>query len=289
MSEELALTGIKAINLLNCDDFPEENLFMAEFYNGNEEGTTEVIKCFKDGYIFTLENKYAYTLIKSGDKELVFPNTSAELVGLINKSTPLSEKLEQETNEALKSSGIPDPFLKFEFKKKKLLLKAIQGTKPPTEYERSQIFEIIKRDGYYISWWVPFYENWLKQIEVNKQPDPIGRLHLAYLARHSGQFEKAIKLTNVVEFQRRYFECSNFILSALCTTRAATFLDIFQAHFDPQLLSVARLTANKAYANKQDSLISAVYQRLSSYERDMEQLEYKAKINEAYKNWSSWT
>ena len=165
MSEELALTGIKAINLLNCDDFPEDNLFMAEFYNGNEEGTTEVIKCFKDGYIFTLENKYAYTLLKSGDKELVFPNTSAELVGLINKSTPLSEKLEQETNEALKSSGIPDPFLKFEFKKKKLLLKAIQGTKPPTEYERSQIFEIIKRDGYYISWWVPFYEKWLKQIE----------------------------------------------------------------------------------------------------------------------------
>ena len=86
-----------------------------------------------------------------------------------------------------------------------------------------------------------------------------------------------------------YKKCSNFILSALCTTRAATFLDIFQAHFDPQLLRVARLTANKAYANKQDSMVSAVYQRLSSYERDMEQLEYKAKINEAYKNWSSWT
>lgn len=289
MSEELALTGIKAINLLNCADFPEENIFKAEFYNGNEEGTTELIKCFKDGYIFTFENKYAYTHLKSGDRELVFPNSSQELMGLVNKSTPLSERLEQETNEDLKSNGIPNPFLKLELKKKKLLLKAIQNIENPTEYERSEIFEIIKRDGHYISWWVPFYEKWLIQIEANKQPNPIGRLHLAYLTRHSGQFEKAIKLTNVVEFQSRYFECSNFILSALCTTRAATFLDIFQAHYDPQLLKVARLTANKAYANKQDSMISAVYRRLSKYERDIQQLEYKTKVNNAYKNWSSWT
>ena len=90
----------------------------------------------------------------------------------------------------------------------------------------------------------------------------------------------------MVEFQSRYFECSNFILSALCTTRAATFLDIFQAHYDPQLLKVARLTANKAYANKKDSMISAVYRRLSKYERDIQQLEYKTKVNNAYKNWS---
>ena len=116
MSEELALTGIKAINLLNCADFPEENIFKAEFYNGNEEGTTELIKCFKDGYIFTLENKYAYTHLKSGDRELVFPNSSQELMGLVDKSTPLSERLEQKTNEDLKSNGIPDPFLKLELK-----------------------------------------------------------------------------------------------------------------------------------------------------------------------------
>ena len=66
MSEELALTGIKAINLLNCDDFPEENLFMAEFYNGNEEGTTEVIKCFKE----LIKKKLDINLIIIGNGEL---------------------------------------------------------------------------------------------------------------------------------------------------------------------------------------------------------------------------
>ena len=94
---------------------------------------------------------------------------------------------------------------------------------------------------------------------------------------------------NVVEFQRQFFPCSDELLSALCTTRAATFVDIFELHFDPELLKAARLTANKAYALTQSKNTSEVYRRISKFENELSAINYKRQLNEAYKQWRSWT
>ena len=75
----------------------------------------------------------------------------------------------------------------------------------------------------------------------------------------------------------------------LCTIRAATFLDIFELHFDQNLLTSARKTAKKAYALTRDPEISLAYQRLSKFERAIGAIDYKSRLNEAFRNWANWS
>ena len=51
LSNEVVLTGAKAINLLKHPKFPQENIFGAEFFDGNEEGETDLVNSFTDQYI----------------------------------------------------------------------------------------------------------------------------------------------------------------------------------------------------------------------------------------------
>ena len=53
-------------------------------------------------------------------------------------------------------------------------------------------------------------------------PEPRGRLHLAYLFRHSGRLQSAIQL-QCREFSRHHFHCPDEYMSLLCTLRGATF------------------------------------------------------------------
>ena len=48
MSNEVVLTGAKAINLLKHPNFPEENIFGAEFFDGNIEFSSNLRDSQKD-------------------------------------------------------------------------------------------------------------------------------------------------------------------------------------------------------------------------------------------------
>ena len=77
-------------------------------------------------------------------------------------------------------------------------------------------------------------------------------------------------------------------MSMIATTRAATFLDIFEKHSDPELLRLAKATAGKAWANKKTDETSLVYQRLDKLKREMEEINYKTKVSRAYADWADW-
>ena len=78
------------------------------------------------------------------------------------------------------------------------------------------------------------------------------------------------------------------MLGVLCTLRAATLLDIYELHWDPKLLKVARKTNGKAWAMEKGSHVILVYKRLEKFERELERMEYNKKVVAAYKDWAAW-
>ena len=101
MSDEVVLTGAKAINLLTHINFPQENVFGAEFFDGNEEGETDFIIAFTDGYIVTQKGRYSINQLKSDDREIIFKKTNTKFFSLLDASIPKSLKIEADFNQNL--------------------------------------------------------------------------------------------------------------------------------------------------------------------------------------------
>ena len=289
MSNEVVLTGAKAINLLKHPKFPQENIFGAEFFDGNEEGETDLVNSFTDQYILTHKGRYSINQLKSDDREIIFKKTNAEFFSLLEASIPKSVKIEADLNQRLIEIGCPLTSKNLSLDNAKLLCNFLTGDRLPSPQQRSKIYKLAMTSEKHLSWWLKYFSKWLSEVEEGKSPEARGRMHLAVLSRYSGNFKQAIEVSNVVEFQRHFFPCSDEILSALCTTRAATFVDIFELHYDPELLKAARLTANKAYALTQSNKTSEVYRRISKFENELSAINYKRQLNAAYKEWRSWT
>ena len=100
------------------------------------------------------------------------------------------------------------------------------------------------------------------------------------------QLEKAVKTSVVVE-TGDHFNASPQLISIIATIRAASLLDIFEAHHDLEILPVAQKTLGKAWAN-QKSQVASVYKRLDALKRLVEEQNYKKRIHSAYVNWASW-
>ena len=287
MSNEVVLTGVKAINLLKHPNFPEENIFGAEFFDGNEEGETDLVISFTDEYIVTKNGRYSINHLKSDDREIIFKNTNADFYSLLDASIPKSIKILADLTQKLIEIGCPLNSKNLSLDNAKLLCNFLIGDRLPSPHQRSQIYKLAVTSEKHLSWWLKYFSKWLRKVEESKEPEARGRMHLAVLSRYSGNFKQAIEVSNVVEFQRQFFPCSDELLSVLCTTRAATFVDIFEYHFDPELLKAARLTANKAYALTQSKETSAVYRRISKFENELSATNYKRQLNEEYKQWRS--
>ena len=287
MAKELILTGAKAINLLKHSTFPSENIFRAKFYDGNDEGREDEIIRFSDGFIFTKRQRYSFEKLRSDDIEIIFPEETSELLNLIKQSTPEAERIIHNLDLQIKKLGCPVNLKDTKIDEKKLLVKLHNPDWIPSPFERSKIYQVAQKSGKY-AWWTPYFDRWLKHVESNGMPEPRGRLHLAYLFRHSGRLQSAISVTNVVEFSRHHFHCPDEYMSLLCTLRGATFLDIFDLHNDADILKITRKTLNKAYAIKQVEEVRQVYRRLSKAESYVSDLNYKTKLNEAYAHWKSW-
>lgn len=138
------------------------------------------------------------------------------------------------------------------------------------------------------NWCSRFFERWLIAVEEDNGPEPIGRMHLAYVFRQTGLLKKALEVTNVVEFPRERFKCPPHLMSILATIRSAIYLDIFEKCNDRDLLVFSRKTVNKAWAINKSDEASNVYQRLQKYERLVESQDYILKLDKAYSDWAKW-
>ena len=284
---EKTLTGTMAIRLIEHPDFPERNVFGALFYEGKDDSDDEMVIHFKDGFIFTKQNKYAVSILKKELAELIFPEPSKELIALIDSLKSIGEKRQEKVDNHLASIGFPVNLGVVSLEEKEFIWSLIDTDTVPSASHRSTFFELAKRSTN-LNWCSRFFERWLIAVEKDIGPEPIGRMHLAYAFRQTGLLKKALEVTNVVEFPRERFRCPPHLLSILATIRAAIFLDIFEKYNDRDLLVFSRKTVNKAWAINKSDEASNVYQRLQKFERFVETEDYKKKIDQAYADWADW-
>lgn len=119
--------------------------------------------------------------------------------------------------------------------------------------------------------------SWIDHIEHNNSITSDGkydiyrRVGLAALYRHSGQLHKALTVSEIVELPMNKLRDGKGV-SVLCTTRAATFMDM--ADLKPQqrevFLKSARLTLDKANAMSggESEFVREAYRRLKRLEAD---------------------
>ena len=284
---EKTLTGTMAIRLIEHPDFPERNVFGALFYEGKDDSEDEMVIHFKDGFIFTEQNKYAVSILKKELAELIFPEPSKELTALIDSLKSIGEKRQEKVDNHLSSIGFPVKLGVASLEEKEFIWSLIDTDNVPSASHRSTFFELAKKSTN-LNWCSRFFERWLLAVEKDSGPEPVGRMHLAFVFRQTGLLKQALKVTNVVEFPRGRFRCPPHLMSILATIRAAVFLDIFEKCNDRDLLVFSRKTVNKAWAINRSDEASKVYQRLQKFERLVETEDYKKKIDQAYADWADW-
>lgn len=287
MSDELSLSGHKAISLLALPLFPADNRFGALFYDGNEAGKDEAVISFESDGFTTETRKCLRGWLLRENHEIIFTKITPELLSLIDSITPAFEKKQTEIDDLLRPIGFPTHATTVVLEEREFVWKLINQSKSPSQRDRSDFFEIAKRSGE-LHWCKRFFEGWLIKLESGQKPDPVGRMHLAYVLRHTRMLKQAIEVTNVVEFEGWRFPCPTHIMAMLCTQRAATFLDIFDHNQDPELLRFARLAINKAWSKAKSEEASAVYRRLDNCMRLIEEQNYKRRVDAAYVDWASW-
>ena len=63
-------------------------------------------------------------------------------------------------------------------------------------------------------------------------------------------------------------------------------MDIFELHYDLDLLRKCKITLGKAYAIDKSPEVSATYRRLDNLKREIEKVDYIKKVNKSYFNWA---
>lgn len=285
--EEKTLTGTMAIRLIEHPEFPESNLFNALFNEGKDESLDEEIISFNDGFITTIYSKYGLKILHKENAELIFPEPSSKLLGLIDSLKSVGEKRQETVDNHLASIGFPINLGVASLEEKEFIWSLVDTESVPSASHRSTLFELAKKSTN-LNWCTRFFERWLLAVEKDNGPEPIGRMHLAYVFRQTGLLKKALEVTSVVEFPRERFRCPPHLMSILATIRAAVYIDIFEKCNDRDLLVFSRKTVNKAWAINKSDEASNVYQRLHKLERLIETEDYKKKIDQAYKDWADW-
>lgn len=119
--------------------------------------------------------------------------------------------------------------------------------------------------------------SWVDHVERNGTGsfaatfDVYRRVGLAVLYRHSGQFDKALAVSEIVELPMNRLEDRTSV-AVLCTTRAATLMDLAEHKRQERahLLKSARLTLNKANAMSggDSDFVRETYVRLKRLETE---------------------
>ena len=99
---------------------------------------------------------------------------------------------------------------------------------------------------------IPLITKWLIESENKNNGlfDLYRRVLLAVIFRRTGQFDKALKVSDVVDLPRAQHLGGFSSVSVLCTTRAATMMDLAEIRTEQrdEYLKAARLALNKANA-----------------------------------------
>ena len=283
---EIIVSGSKAIKLLSLPDFPEANLFGAEVYDGNDACVTQSVLNFDNGEIATAEKIYPLNWLNRSTSELIFTKPSPQLHELLRSTVTLGEVRLEAVNDQLIAIGFPITDSTVELEEREFVVKVMEADAVPSERERSKFFDIAKR-AQPMHWAVRHFERWLLNLEKGERFDPVGRMHLCYCFRHTRQLEKAVKASVVIETGGR-FKASPHLISIIATIRAASLLDIFELHNDPEILPIAKKTLGKAWANQKSQEVASVYKRLDALKRIVEEQNYKKRVDTAYVDWASW-
>jgi len=286
LDDEIIVSGSKAIRLLSLPDFPKANLFAAEVYDGNDAGATEPVLNFNNGQIATAAKVYPLSWFNRSTSELIFTKPSPQLHELLRCITTSGEIRLETVNEQLKGIGFPISVGAVELEEREFVIRLMESDAVPSERERSKFFDIAKR-AEPMHWAVRHFERWLLNLENGQRFDPVGRMHLCYCFRHTRQLEKAVKASVVIETGNR-FKASPKLISIIATIRAASMLDIFELHNDPEILAVTQKTLGKAWFNDKSQEAAAVYKRLDALKRLVEEQNYKRRVDAAYVDWASW-
>ena len=216
-----------------------------------------------------------------------------DLKPILEKTKSESEKRDEKARELANEHNLPYQIVTTIPRKELGVFLKIFGDKACSPFDRRSAFSTSKKYNLHQHSLIGFEKN-LKLVErLNNKPDPLGRMHLTFLFRHTGRLKECIMCSNVVEYERRRFPAEDKMLAIICTIRAACFLDIFDFHQDEGLLVIARKTINKAYAvsknvKESSEQISLVYQRLEKLKGEVLTTKFKRKVNDGYGRWSDW-
>ena len=286
LDDEIIVSGSKAIRLLSLPNCPKANLFGAEVYDGNDAGATEPVLNFNNGQIATAAKVYPLSWFNRSTSELIFTKPSRQLHELLRGTVTLGEARIETVNDQLKAIGFPVTVSTVELEEREFAVKVMESDAVPSQRERSKFFDIAKR-AEPMHWAVRHFERWLLNLERGERFDPVGRMHLCYCFRHTRQLEKAVKASVVIETGGR-FKASPHLISIIATIRAASLLDIFELHNDPEILPIAQKTLGKAWFNNKSQEAASVYKRLDALKRIVEEQNYKKRVDAAYVDWASW-
>lgn len=115
---------------------------------------------------------------------------------------------------------------------------------------------------------LPLLKVWLQRSELQLgHYDLSRRIFLAVVYRYSGQLQKAIDISNVVDEQAQYPKDQSSV-AILCTTRAASLMDMAESSSKSpcEILSAARKSLNRAYAIRASEEVILTYRRLRTLE-----------------------
>ena len=293
MYKDLELEGKKIYPLISSGkmDLSKSSIKLVCLYDNNKD-TEYKITQVNDNSFLTEEGRLPFDWLTIGDRVLVVKNDqNAKMIEDAIK-TPVERKKDKLLEKALSLGLPPDKCSQMPFDNLENYLK-IFNTIVPSQFDREQAFEVSRK--YSLNHFsVLAFEKCLNDIEKKLgSPDPQARFHLTYMFRHTGKLRECIKCSNVVEYPRSRFPCKPGLLSVIATVRAACFLDIFEIHFDAELLKVAKKTIDKSYAISKSSgasleEVSLVYKRLDKCRDEINRVNVVRRVNEAYKNWSDW-
>lgn len=166
-------------------------------------------------------------------------------------------------NIRLQAIGFPIAANTTTLEDREFVLRLTEVAAVPSPAERSRFFEIAKASAS-LNWCSRFLEEWWKKLRDGVASEPEAIMHLAYVSRNTGRYRDAITITNVVEFGADRFRCP------------------------PRMIAIG--AAGGAWAENTGSPeASAVYQRLDRLKREMEEENYKARVDQACADWADWT
>ena len=289
---DIEIDSKKFHSLLMSGDIDITCLNIKSLFNEVNDEELKISQVMQNFFVTDNNTKITFDWLTLPNRVVVLEgNDTSKMV--VEKTKTEAEKRDEKIKHLADEYGLPYNIIKIIPKKELGIFLRIFGNNACSPFDRRSAFSTSKKFGLHQHAVTGFEKN-LKLVEhLDNHPDPLGRMHLTYLFRHTGRLRECIKCSNVVEYERKRFPADDKILAIICTIRAACFLDIFDFHQDEDLLVMARKTINKAYAvsknvKESSEQISLVYQRLEKLKGEVLRTKFKRKVNDGYGRWSDW-